>query len=650
MGIVGRERYLKQIKRYAVSDPESMAFFGVKGIGKSTIIDSVFSRKKCIDYAEEFHYLYVKAILTPGKKGEDLINFLLDKAINAIDLIDDEDVKEILLNKIKSDSEKYHSKESVLLETLQNIKDYEYTVILIMDDFHNMGRNSEVGSEQYDFLRSLNESGLAYYWIISDSDFSDVYATEQFTTSFFAQKFNPKTVPQMQEDDMIELIQTSAEKYEMNLESRERDIYEIIGGVPGFVAPALTCIEEKLSAGFEKDELINVLLEYPKSQSLLTVWSRSLTLEQKELLVELSEREVVYQSEYQNRGRGTIERINQLGDNSGLGLVIHDEDDTGVYWKLVSKLFGEFIIRRRDLFESAQIKTSTSSDAQPTYIQNINNYFNVTNNIFDPDSALEALVNLKQLVGHNMLSALPDEKMITSAVQQLPFQQDGWEALDEEEREEKVEAYADKIFESSDFRSDSLTETQMSRFHLTQNILDNLTEGCRNNLISAIQVYDLLQFCVDKFGLTLFNSESARGILFAKVYESILKEILKPALVSVDEAASKEIRVNGTNYPLKDAPDNEMTINNFSFVLNQWDVQDRLGTLCTFDLGIDECDRQWWKNHMFEMKKIGFLRNDCCHSGDCFTADKLEELIKRLFEDGAIARVVVYNDIANRIV
>lgn len=648
MNIIGRTKYLRRLKNYAMNEPENKAFFGVKGLGKSTIIDSVFSKKNCIGFAEEYHYLYVKAILNHGKKGEDLVNFLLDKAINAIDLIDDEDLKESLQEKIKSDTEKYHSKESVLLEALQNIKDNEYSVILIMDEFHNMGRNSEVGSEQYDFLRSLNESGLVYYWIVSDSDFSDVYATEQFTTSFFAQKFLPETMPQMLDEDMRELISVMADKYEVDLGDNAELIYKVIGGVPGFVAPAIKCIETLPTSGYGADEIIDALIEYPKSQSLLSVWSRSLTNEQKELLIELAQREIVYQSEYQSRG--IIGKINQLGDNSGLGLAIHAEDDNGVFWKMNSVLYQEFIVRRRDLFNAAEIKISAQTEkveVQPTYIQN--NYYTVNNNFFNPDSALEALVSLKQLASRGNVMALPDEQTVTEAIQQLPFQQDGWDSLDEGQREEKADEYADKIFESSDFKAEMLSDSQMKRFNITQNILDNLTDGCRNNLISAIQVYDLLQFCVDRFGLNLLNSESARGILFAKVYESILKEILKPALESVDESAGKEIRVNGTNYPLKEAPVNEMTINNFSFVLGQGDVQNKLGTLCAFDLGFEECDRQWWRNHTFEMKKIGFLRNDCCHSGDCFAAEKLKELIKRLFEDGAISKVELYNDIANRI-
>ena len=46
MKIIGRKREIKRITNFAVADPENKAFFGVKGIGKSTIFESVFSKSK----------------------------------------------------------------------------------------------------------------------------------------------------------------------------------------------------------------------------------------------------------------------------------------------------------------------------------------------------------------------------------------------------------------------------------------------------------------------------------------------------------------------------------------------------------------------------------------------------------------------------
>ena len=42
---IGREKERDRIERFAITDPENKAFFGVKGIGKSTIFESVFTKK-----------------------------------------------------------------------------------------------------------------------------------------------------------------------------------------------------------------------------------------------------------------------------------------------------------------------------------------------------------------------------------------------------------------------------------------------------------------------------------------------------------------------------------------------------------------------------------------------------------------------------
>ena len=245
MNIIGRKRELKKMMNYAKSDPENKAFFGVKGLGKSTLIDAIFTRENCRQFADEYQCLFVKTSLQPQRKGDDLIYFLLDRVTNAIDLIGDEDIQSEIQDRLTLYEEKYHTKDSLLRDALETIKANGFSLVLVMDEFHNMGRNSNVGSEQYDFLRSLNEGNLICYWIISDSDFSDVYATSQFTTSFFAQKFIPETVPQMKKEDMLLLLQEKAERADLMLSETITDaIYNIIGGIPGFIVPAIKCIDE----------------------------------------------------------------------------------------------------------------------------------------------------------------------------------------------------------------------------------------------------------------------------------------------------------------------------------------------------------------------------------------------------------------------
>ena len=545
MKLVGRTREKKRLINYATSEPENKAFFGVKGVGKSTLIEAVFSRANCKAYAEEYQYLFVRTILSPEIKGDDLTNFLLDRVINGIDLIEDEVMRDSIHAKMKQNEEKYYSKESLLREILETIKDYEYSMILVMDDFHNMGRNNEVGSAQYDYLRSLNELGLVYYWVISDSDFSDVYATSQFTTSFFAQKFIPETIPHMNDTDAIQLLKETAEKYDVTVSDDVLSrVNALIGGLPGLMTPAIKSIELLGETDFNENDFVQQLLENPKCISLMSSWSRSLTEEQKDLLFDIAQRESILQ----NDNRDKIGRINQLGDNSGLGLLVHYSGPNGVSWQINSVLFARYIVDRTDDFYAneitpAVVERDTDIHSGPTYIQN--NYYTINNAFFNAEGAVNALVGLKQLLGSSTpeLSS-PNNRFLTEAIKQLPFQQDEWEEIDEDQKEERINEYADSVFKADEFRTGGLSENQMKRFSLTDEILDHLSETSRNSLISAIQVYDILQFCVDRFGITATNIESARGILFAKLYETILKENLRQALISTKEGAETEVLEN----------------------------------------------------------------------------------------------------------
>lgn len=649
MKLVGRSRILRKLRNYTMDEPENKAFFGVKGLGKTTLMDELFSKKNCKQYAEDYHYLYVRTILKPAKTGDDLVNFLIDRVYNGVDLIDDEELRLELQSKIRSDKEKFQSRDSVLVEALHTIQDYEYNLILVMDDFHNMGRDKAVSSEQYDFMRSLNEQGLLYYWIISDSDFSDVYATTQFTTSFFAQKFIPETLPEMTRDEMLELLRITAEKYEICLQDKVAEsIFSYIGGIPGFVVPSIKSLEMMGEKLFDEEEFVLHLLSQPKCISLLTAWCRSLTREQKDLLRDITIQGKLYQSSCMS----IMVKINQLGDHSGLGLIVHESDENGEYWRVNSRIFEEYIRRNEEEFYSADITTEKQNKeaeeyiASPTYIQN--NYYTVNNNFFNPETAYDALLRIKRAIGTDNLGPVQNVPLISSAIQQLPYHQTGWESLEDDEKEEKLDSYAETVFDSKAFCADSLSESQMQRFFLTSDILTALSEHIRNNLISAIQVYDLLQFCVDRFGLSLQSSESARGILFAKLYESVLKENLRDAMITVPRIASKVISLERMNYSFADAPVEKLTIGNFAFMLKDRSVQRELSNVCVFELNKTSYDESWWKAHKETIYQISTLRNECCHSGNTFDSIKLHELIKNIFELRTIGEVQLYAAISNR--
>lgn len=75
------------------------------------------------------------------------------------------------------------------------------------------------------------------------------------------------------------------------------------------------------------------------------------------------------------------------------------------------------------------------------------------------------------------------------------------------------------------------------------------------------------------------------------------------------------------------APEHIRTIKYFANVLYNKETKKRFSDICTTDIGRKSNDFRWWTAHQDDMFHIGDLRNECCHSGNVFTRQKLESLI-----------------------
>ena len=178
--------------------------------------------------------------------------------------------------------------------------------------------------------------------------------------------------------------------------------------------------------------------------------------------------------------------INELGDKSGLGLLRQGQDKKGKYWQINNELFRQFILTRNETFFAVDLCASDNSRqevVQPAPTYNItNNYIHVSNNFFNPGdavNAIQSLLALKESAERRGKLALPEPKLITDAVQCLPYQQSGWEKLDDSEKDEKMDEYTDKIFESGSFEVDNIkrnTDEEVFAFTITTraNVRDQL--------------------------------------------------------------------------------------------------------------------------------------------------------------------------------
>ncbi len=328
------------------------------------------------------------------------------------------------------------------------------------------------------------------------------------------------------------------------------------------------------------------------------------------------------------------------------------------------KLFYEWLRRKgknifslQNVYEFGKAEQKIAEERVYEAPQVINNYIsgdvnqitasnyveNQTNNIeISIENAVMGLEKLQSMVIDGVGGV--SEIEVKKEFEQLPFNSDTWIELSDDEREEKTYEYADQMFRSQAFINKELTEEQKNRFCLSDETMNMLSQDCRKQIICGVQVYDLIQYCIDNFGLEMNVSESPRAILFARAFEKHMKDCMYQLLGTLDGFKHQTLPNKRT---LSDTDINKTTIGNYAFILKHGDIC-KLSGLAADRLGRSDLDEQWWKDLTKKLSKIGDLRNECCHSGSKFAYAQLTELIKLIFEDESIESVHVLKEIEDR--
>lgn len=644
--ICGRDEFIDTLKKYAESTSVfNQAFLGVKGVGKTSVFKHYFTRNKLRELADKYKKLFVYCQLDSRKSGSDLYQFFLELVKRGIMSISDKEDRQIIKNNMADIDDFFDTPDCRLTQYLSALKELEYKVVIVMDHFHCMARDTEVGSEQYDVLRSYSEQNVLTYWIITDTDLRETCATKQYTNSFFAQKFTNKiTVCPLAKPYLRETVEifASQKKYEP-VDFELDNVAEISGGVPEVMSMLIDilCNAKREQVKLTKEELTKRYLQSDGGISLFKSWISGLTSKQKELLYDVAVRE---EGITDTDTILDISKLAELSDVSGRGLLhaIKDEDESS--WNVNVELFRQYVVDcGTEFYHEKQEKCTAETVSVPsvTQIYNINGPYieNQTNNTINIDNAIAGLEDLQKLV-HGKAFLIESEQAARK-LEYLPFKNNAWKEMNADDQEQALEKYAEGIFASDIFLKGSLSPEQMERFNINHNILDNLSKSCREQIVCGIQVYDLIQLCIDRFGLSMNESESPRGILFARAFESHLKDKIAPAYCRIPELAS--MRVYPTKIQFKDYSITRTTIGTYHKLLEKrYDIFAQASVKL---LGYDDKNEVWWRKLVERLSVIGTLRNNCCHSGLTFGKQDLLKLKKMVFEDGTLEDILLFEQI-----
>lgn len=641
------------------------AFFGLKGVGKTTLFMSYFTSVRVSELAQNFKNIYIYTQLDSKKSGEDLYQFLIGQVKKGIRRIPNREDVESIKSEMKDIDDFYEKPNDRLAEYLSYIRDLEYDVILIMDHFHCMERDTKIADSQYDVLRSLAEEDLLTYWIISDTDLAETCATEQYLSSFFAQKFSSsETIKPISQDDAAELVRYISEIKCKDINEKDcEQIARLTEGVPRLISIAIDRMDVLKADRTDIDDniLLSDLVSNENGKSLLTDWSVGLSKSQLTTIYNLAVIEKGYITE--SEIEVNTDHMNKLSDNIGRG-ILHVESVDGLKrWSIAVKLYKEYLSRWsvEEFINSVNVQHNNIDSAlnipnnvtimgdlivNKTDIAQQTNIAQLTNNVtvYNVDNVVGSLEDLQKLICNN--EAYLPERVVSDKLGELPFKQVNlWEEMPEEKQSEEIEKYADGIFASDVFTRGELTSDQMERFHINEQLLTSLAPDCRAQIICGIQVYDLIQICIEKFGFSMSESESPRGILFGRAFEKMLKDKAYPALCSLDQFRTKKL---GNGKSLEETDVNKTTIGNFTFLMQSGKAKQGLANVSEKNKIISHCDYNWWNQYNYLLNKTGKLRNECCHSGLMFGKEELDQMMDYIFKQELLSKTLVFDSLRQK--
>ena len=657
----GFQKRLDELESYALADYiENKAFIGIKGVGKTYLFTKFFCRENVKRFEQENKYLFARADLLAAQSSDDIFRTLFISCQERIDDILVPDVSDKILN-VYDEREKRNSRrmemsnQDRLKLLLKVLSDTDYKMILVIDNFNCLSRNTEIRDTQYRLFRSLSEENLLRYWIISDSDFSDTNNTSNFIDSFFVQNFQTNTIQMLSRDDVIDYIKNSPKNFCFT-ENQMNVIYDTVSGIPKLIDIALEEIHKmKNTDNISKEQLASIMLKNSTFLSLMDSWCKGLTEEQKQILSYIAEKGVLYDSDIDDDFE--IRQMNSLADsNGGVGLCVVEIDfDDCKEWRLNSFLFREYVNKNRCKFVNEQDSNVNAAIPEistgTTY--NVINNFAAPVNIIRQDISMQidsAVDNLKLMsrILNGSNANYPRISEIQETFEALNFSPDNSLSKDncEAELEKRADDYADKIFNSIEFSEYGISEEQKSRFCLTDDILNSLSDDCKKEIICGINVYDIIEKCIG-FGLKL-NSESPRGILFARAVEGELKNVAGNALKKMDFSKLFLVRFGSREIMFKDCNLLETTMGTYSFILKDRNIINGLASLCR-QQNMGDKNFYWWRNYQDKLRLLTNKRNDCCHCGHIFNNNDLLDMINYIFKDGILANISLFDKISQNV-
>lgn len=263
--------------------PENIALLGVKGVGKTSIIENLFSpENKKLYYNEANVVVSFVSVPETNDNLKSFYSYLLTSIFEGLDAIEEYDEKRyddligrIMLKKQKIQERSVELDEaimhSILYKTIDLVQDNGIKLLLVFDDFERVAASPKLKNAQYRCMRELANSGKISLFISTGEDLTKVSA--EMVGSGFENIFKYIQLRGIRIKYIEEWVDEATDGTGVLFDDDVIDwIEEISGGIPEIISTAGEVAYQMLKSGEEFNEKVFEEELYGRVYPLMKRW------------------------------------------------------------------------------------------------------------------------------------------------------------------------------------------------------------------------------------------------------------------------------------------------------------------------------------------------------------------------------------------
>lgn len=628
-GFFGYEKQYNELERWFENVDRNVRIFGVKGSGKTKLINTIFTRNRKYQALIEKKYICINMTyenLLPKDNPEHSISDLIIKAIkNAIkklktDRPDDYEGICELLDDYEDDN---------YSECLSEIKAmYGYKVILCSDTFNKF--IYETSTPKAVDLRTLLDTNALFMLIATNSD---IQYNETAIGSQLSEKFNYGIELNGFEsmEDTFKLLRAQEEKNnkgEFLISDNEiAIIHKLSGGVPGLsIKMAAMIYKKKVSGGQLFDDeriLIKYFLNEPESLVRINLdgWCERVEEGGKHLLYSIAGREC------KKSNILTQDFASDVIDYAKLlqrGLICEYENEGEDFVSIISPIFSEYL--RNDMWPAGESNTSkVSYEHVPTNVYNYIDNRRINDNRQYIDNRKTMSLNVVGL----------DHAQLAEIISEYGQKKTSLEKINYLNSTPLIVSDSIPDIEVRNKLQDQFESVRSIRPSITDTILNYMTDEQKYYAMYAVVIEDCLS------NLDGMDFGKGTGIIdcsphllnYGKLLEQLLRDNLY-YLFNRNQFISKlEVRDNAFT---GNKNIGKTMIGNYSIILSQHKCVKYLERISRQNY-MPKYDADWWTDFGDKVYRSKDLRNLADHASvDKPNQEKLEELCSIMFGNDVV--------------